>query len=439
MFDKEIQLTHSEIGHTLNTGQVFSANNDWVVFDHRNNDGDIKITGSIGIVNVNTGEERTIYKLNNQTEHGPGVGAASFSPVENRVIFIQGIRNADVSRPYDFTRRTGVAVDIDQPQQAIFMDARHIEVPYTIGALRGGTHAHSWSGDGQMISFTYNDYVIEQLAKTNQAVKDLRTIGLMFPKKVDVPNTTNLENNHGEMFSVLAATVTENPAPGSDEIDKAFDECWIGKDGYIKTDGSRQHKAIAFQGNVKDASGKTITEIFVSDIDEGLTQANLDKNVAGTEDTRPAVPKGITQHRITFMANLSRSFGKGAKGPRNWLRSSADGSQIFFLSEDDKEVVQVYAVSPNGGEIKQVTRNEFSITSPTNISPDGLHLSYIADQSVFVTEISSGISQRLTPQYAAPEKLNGAVVWSNDGQKIAYNKYVKTANGLFLQVFLLSK
>lgn len=443
MFDKKVvQLTNSEIGHTLNTGQVFSANNEWIVFDHRNNDGDIKITGSIGIVNTKTGEERTIYKLANQTEHGPGVGAASFSPVTDRVIFIQGIRNADAKKPYDFTRRTGVAIDIDKPERPIFMDARSLDKPYTIGALRGGTHAHSWSGDGQMISFTYNDYVIEQLAKTNPKVKDLRTIGLMFPKKVQVPNTANLENNDGEMFSVLAATVTENPKPGSDEIDKAFDECWIGKDGYIKTDGTRQRKAIAFQGNVKNVNGEIITEIFVSDIADGLTQGNFDKQVAGTDDTRPAMPIGITQRRITFTEGLSQPSdgyrdGKGVKGPRHWLRSSADGSRIFFLSEDVNGLIQAYSVSPNGGAVNQVTKNDFSITSPINISPDGLYISYIADQSVFITEISTGVSQRLTPQYEAPEKLNGAVVWSNDGNTLAFNRYVKSEKGVFLQVFLL--
>jgi hypothetical protein len=247
MFDKkEIQITHGEIGHTLNTGQVFSADNEWIVFDHRNSDGDIKITGSIGVVNLKTGEEKTIYTVPNQTQHGPGVGAASFSPKENRVIFIQGIRNADAEKPYDFTRRTGVAIDLENPEQPIFMDARNIEKPFTAGALRGGTHAHSWSADGSMVSYTYNDYVMEQLAKTNPQVKDLRTIGLMFPKKVQVPNTANVENNNGEMFALLAARVTENPKPGSDEIDKAFDECWIGKEGYLKADGRRQRKAIGF-------------------------------------------------------------------------------------------------------------------------------------------------------------------------------------------------
>lgn len=433
MFEKkETQLSKSEIGHTLNTGQVFSHDNEWIVFDHRNNDGDIKITDGIGIINVNTGEERLIYKVDNQTVHGPGVGAASFSPVENKVIFIHGIRNAAADKPYDFTRRTGVAINIKEPQQPIFMDARQVEPPYIIGALRGGTHAHSWSGDGQMISFTYNDYVLEQLAKTDPKVKDLRTIGLMFPKKVVVYNPSNLENNDGEMFSVLAATVTENPKPGSNEIDKAFDECWIGTDGYLKSDGTKQHKAIAFQGNVKDLNGNTITEIFVADIANDITTTSFEPIVAGTENTRPAVPKGITQRRITFSK-------KGATGPRNWLRSSADGSQVFFLSADDKDIVQAYSVSPNGGNIKQITKNPFSITSPINISPDGLYLSYIADQSVFVTEILTGISQRLTQQYVAPEKLNGAVVWSNDGRKLAFNRYVKSENGMFLQIFLLSR
>jgi hypothetical protein len=433
MFNKkEVQLTHSEIGHTLNTGQVFSANNEWIVFDHRNNDGDIKITGSIGIVNVNTGEEQTIYTVPNQTEYGPGVGAASFSPAANKVIFIHGIRNAEESKPYDFTRRTGVAINLDQPQQPIFMDARNVETPFTPGALRGGTHAHSWSSDGLMISYTYNDYVIEQLAKTNAQVKDLRTIGLMFPKKVQVANVENVENNNGEMFAVLAATVTENPKFGSDEIDKAFDECWIGKDGYTKADGTKQRKAIAYQGNVRDVNGNAVTEVFVADIADDLTTKDFDKNIAGTESTRPAMPNGIAQRRVTFTT-------KGAKGPRHWLRSSADGSQVFFLSEDDKGLIQVFSVSPNGGEIKQVTKNEFSITSPINISPDGLYLAYIADQSVFITEITSGVTQRLTPRYEAPEQLNGAVVWANDGNTLAYNRYVKSAKGVFLQIFLLIK
>lgn len=431
MFDKEpVQLTFSNFGHTLNTGQVFSSDNQWIVFDTRNNDGDIKITGSIGLVNTQTAEERIIYTVPNQTVFGPGVGAANFSPVANRVIFIHGIRNANEQKPYDFTRRTGVAIDLENPQQPIFMDARQLDAPFTPGALRGGTHAHSWSGDGQMISFTYNDEVMAQLAKTDDSVKDLRTIGLMFPKKVSVNDTANVENNHGEMFSILAAEVVENPKLGTNEIDKAFDECWIGKDGYVKLDGSRQKKAIAYQGNVRDEKGNTITEIFVVDIPENIASLGFGADIAGTARTRPAVPRELKQRRITFSK-------KGVQGPRHWLRSSPDGALIFFLAEDEKGLAQVFSVSPNGGEVSQVTNNAFAVTSPINISPNGLFVSYIADQSVFITTIASGKSMRLTPQYEAPEQLNGAVVWSNDSSSVAFNRYVQSDNGVFLQIFLI--
>ncbi|PBD34340.1 hypothetical protein CK247_30830, partial [Klebsiella pneumoniae] len=32
--------------------------------------------------------------------------------------------------------------------------------PYTPGALRGGSHVHVYSPNGQFVSFTYNDHVL---------------------------------------------------------------------------------------------------------------------------------------------------------------------------------------------------------------------------------------------------------------------------------------
>lgn len=427
-----IQLSFNQIGHTLNTAQVFSPDGKWVVFDCRNSDGEIKTNGSIGIIDILTGEERIIYTAPNQTVDGPGVGAASFSPIANRVIFIHGLQNASAEKPYDFTRRTGVAVDIENPQVPIFMDARNVRSPYTVGALRGGTHAHSWRADGQMISFTYNDEVIAELGKKNATHRNLRTIGVMFPKRVEVPNDNGLDNFSGEMYAVLVATVCENPIPGSDEIDKAFDECWIGKNGYITINGTRQQRAIAFQGNVKNADGRTVTEVFVTGIDESLTTTIFEAALAGTKNMRPLVPKLITQRRITFTE-------KGVNGPRHWLRSNAEGTALYFLAADDDNLIQAYEVSPNGGEIRQVTKNNFSILGPINISPDDLYLSYIADESVFITEIIKGVTKRLTPQYASPEQLSGAVVWSNDGEKLVFNKYVEREGERWLQLFLLRR
>src|SRR5690606_3611959 len=148
-------LTHAAQGHTIHHTQVFSKDGQWIVYDTRNGDTQIGRTGSIELVDVNSGEERVLDDTENQAEYCPGVGAATFSPVQNRVLFIHGIRNADASRPYGMTRRTGVAVDTNRPGEPIFMDARDVSPPFTPGALRGGTHAHSWSGDGQWISFTY--------------------------------------------------------------------------------------------------------------------------------------------------------------------------------------------------------------------------------------------------------------------------------------------
>src|SRR5690606_10296582 len=147
------------------------------------------------------------------------------------------------SKPYGMTRRTGVAIDINHPGKPIFMDARDITPPFTQGALRGGTHAHSWSGDGRWVSFTYNDYVMEQLAKKDASIRDLRTVGIMVPGDVEVVQDNTLESNSGARFSVIVTEVTENPEWGSNEIDKAFDECWIGKAGYQRADGGWQAKA----------------------------------------------------------------------------------------------------------------------------------------------------------------------------------------------------
>ncbi|HEX5154665.1 MAG TPA: DUF3748 domain-containing protein [Parafilimonas sp.] len=428
-----MQLTYDNGGHTIHNTQCFSQDDKWIVYDTRNNDAMIAGTGSISMVNTQTGEIRELYHTKHQTLYGPGVGAATFSPAADRVIFIHGIRNADKNNPYSFTRRTGVAIDIAKPFQPIFMDARDITPPFTPGALRGGTHAHTWSADGKWISFTYNDYIMQQLEKKDPSVKDLRTVGVMVPgHPVAVPHNLSEENNSGEMFSVAVAKVTENPRPGSDEIDKAFDEGWIGSKGYKKSNGEWQHRAIAFQGEVTNPDGTKKTEIFVLDLPEDLTTAGPGRLLQGTISSRPEVPAGITQRRITNAANR-------IEGPRHWLRCTPDGSLIAFLSKDEKGIIQLFGISPNGGKISQLTFNDYSIQGPFNFSPDGAYVAYLADNSVFVTEIKTGTSKRLTPPVYNEENLTGPVVWSNHGFMLAFNKYIKDkkTGNLYLQLFII--
>ncbi|MBX2920743.1 MAG: DUF3748 domain-containing protein [Chitinophagaceae bacterium] len=428
----ETQLTKGPYGHFLNSTQVFSSNDQWIVYDTRNSDGGIGVTDSIEMVNTATGEIKTLYRTTNQTEYGPGVGAATFSPVEDSVLFIHGIRNANKENPYGFSRRTAVAIDIKAPFKPIFLDARNITPPFTPGALRGGTHAYSWSGDGEWICFTYNDYIIEQLGKKDSSVKDLRTIAVMAPGRVTVPEDPALENNSGEKFSAVVALVTEKPRPGSDDIDKAFDEGWVGKKGYKKTDGTWQNRAVAFQGNVRNEQNETIAEVFITDIPDDITKAKAGKPLEGTSSGRPNLPAGCVQRRITHTRH-------GIQGPRHWLKSLSDGSMILFLAKDDKGRVQVFGVSPNGEPVQQLSFNDFSVEGPINISPDDQYVSYVADNSVFVTDIQTHQSQRLTPESDNNIKPEGAVIWSNNGKMLAYNRRIESNGKKNVQIFLLKR
>ncbi len=428
----EQQLTSGQSGHTINPSEIFSPDDQWIVFDSRNEDTGIKSTGSIAMVNTKTGETKLLYQTKNQTEYGPGVGAATFCPVANRVLFLHGIRNADKDHPYDMTRRTGIAIDTDKPNQPIFVDARNIIAPFTPGALRGGTHAHSWSGDGQWISCTYNDFILQQLSRTDSAIKDLRVVAVMAPLKAVVVPANAMENNNGEFFSAVVTRVTAFPKPGSDEIEKAFDETWIGKNGYKKQNGEWQKRAIAFQGNVRDENNTIKTEVFIVDIPDDITRAAPNEYLQGTDNTMPSPPMGTVQRRITYTQ-------EGIQGPRHWLRSTWDGKTIAFLAKDNKGIIQIFGVSPNGGAIEQFTFNDFPVQSTFNFSPDDNYLSYIADNSIFIHDIAAKKSTRITKRFPDGEGPVNGVVWSHDGNRLAYNRYVTSGGKKFLQVFLLIK
>ncbi|GJM33591.1 MAG: biopolymer transporter Tol [Saprospiraceae bacterium] len=433
---EETQITFEESGHFIHTTQQFSPDDQWIVYDTRNEDPHISRTCCIEMVNVASGEIRRLYQTANQTNFGPGVGGVTFNPREHSVLFIHGLQNCDSLRPYDFSRRTGVRIRTEEPQKPIFMDGRDVQPPFTPGALRGGTHAHTWSADGQWVSFTYNDDVLVELAKTpNASVKDLRMVGVMAPLgPVSVAQDDSGENFDGQLFSVVVTEVVEAPEPGSDQIDRAYEDGWIGDNGYLKTDGSRQKRAIAFLGDVRDDQGQVLSEVFVVDVPDDITAAEAGKPIEGTNMTRPMPPAGTTQRRLTFTGKRRHP---GVQGPRHWLRSSPDGSVVFFMMKDEGGIVQIYGVSPNGGEIQQITKNDFSIATSFNVSPDGKWLCYGSQERVFVTEISSGLSKQVSPDPSEKFSALQGINWSNDGKMIVYNRKVETGGAAYYQVFLL--
>ncbi|WP_413533902.1 DUF3748 domain-containing protein [Empedobacter brevis] len=413
------QLTFDNFGHTLHHFQIQSIDDKYIVFDTRNDDTKIGETSSICILNTENYNTEIIYTANNQTEFGPGVGAASFSQLENKVIFIHGIRNANRTKPYSVTRRTGVAIDLNYPNQPIFMDARDIKFPYTNGAMRGGTHSHSWKKDRNWISFTYNDYIIEQEAKQNANIKDQRVVGMMFPKQVEVPLDKNLENNNGEMFSIIVSKVVTNATNGSDEIEKAFDECWINSTNNI-----------AFQGHVRDENGNLKTEIFIATIPDEIS-FNENDNLKGTKFTLPDVPSCISQKRITFTQ-------RGISNFRHWLRSSPCGKIIYFLMEDKVEKTQLFGANLSTNEIIQYSFLENSISSPFNISPDGKYAVFFVDNKIFLTDLIEKKSKILYQTELINNELTGIPHFSNNGKRIYFNQFVpNNFNEKFIQIFEL--
>ena len=408
MISNKNSLTVSPAGHTLHHSGVFSKDGQWLVFDGRNDDTKIGETSTIGIVNVETGEEKIIYKTKNQTVYGPGVGAVSFSPAEDKVIFIHGLPDANKEKPYAMSRRTGVGIDLSHPQSPFFYDARDIRFPYTPGSLRGGTHSHGWSPDGQLISFTYNDELTEA---------DLRVVGVMIPSpKITVEPAAG--NNEGTMFSAIVTDVVKNPAPGSDEINKAFDECWVGKNGYMLKSGEHVPYSIAFQGNVLNIEGKQITEVFVVDIDP--EKILTDPEAVGKAGERPHVPKGIQQRRITFSE-------KGLSDTRHWLRSSPDGKFIYALAKDQEGHNQIIQIEIATGTITLLTHNDFSIDYSFNLNKEGNKIAYVAQNSVYVLDLTKGISSKIGNEEKG--KIVGAPSFSPRDPLLVFNQYMKDKNG----------
>ena len=428
----EEQVTSTPHGHILTNVNVWSPDSRWIVYDVRSDAAGESFDGSrIERANVETGEVQVLY----QSSQGAQCGVVTCSPVDDRVVFIHGPENPTAEWQYAAHHRRGAVARSSEPSAAVNLDARDLAPPFTPGALRGGTHVHVFSGDGEWVSFTYEDHVLSEL-EGSAADHDVnqRNVGVSAPVRSVHVDRDHPRNHDGSHFTVLATRTTNGPVPGSDEVSRAFSDAWVGVDGYLKPDGTHQKRAIAFQGHVVTRDGQTIAEVFVVDIPEDVTVAG-DGPLEGTPTRRPLPPQGTVQRRLTYTADRKCP---GLQGPRHWLRSSPDGSRIAFLMRDDGGTVQLWTVSPNGGEPRQLTRNEHDIASAFTWGPDGRTIAHVMDNSVCVTRTADGRTFRLTARSddaGAPRPE--ACVFSPDGTKIAYVRRVKAEDGgEYNQVFV---
>ena len=432
---KMVQLTNGAYNHDLDNNDNFSPDGKWLAYDTRTGIGGIGGSPSVERVNIETGKIEELFAVKDNQSWGPGAGAVSYHPSENKVIFIHGLDRCSEKNPYQQWKRTGVIVEDNHPNVPIYMDARDVTMPFTPGALRGGTHRHEWSKDGKWVGFTYNDAILKALEDSTGKTFNLRTVGVSTKlKPVLVDKSGDGENVSGEWYSVLVVRVVPNPEPGSDEVSNAASDSWVGTGSYLNKEGKKQ-VARAFIGKVRNKNNQPVDELFVVDIPDSINQPGEFGPLEGTPTTFPMPPKGTVQHRLTYTAESAHPGCGGV------VRSSSDGKWIAYLAADSKGVQQIFLISPDGGSSRQITEHPAGVQSCARWSADNQSICYVTENSIVICKISDEPFEkrfrRITP--TSKEELSN-IVWSADGKTVAFNRPVKAVGSKdsWKQIFLVT-
>lgn len=414
------QLTTAAHGHTIANRGCWSADSASILYDLR--DDETCFDGlAIERVWVASGRVEQLYR----SSHGACCGVPTCSPCDDRYVFIHGDEDPDDDWRYCAWHRRGAVGRIGHPGFADALDARDIVAPYTAGALRGGTHLHTFNTDATAVLSTYEDHVLatstDPLAQANR-----RTLAVTLLDQPVVVPQLHRRNRSGSGFTVCVTPLSDAPRPGSDELLMATGEAWV---------GSRPQ--IAFQGTVLDDDSQPQVELFLVELPVDLRELMRPgaHPLEGTLRTRPGVPAGIRLRRLTHTSD--RRF-PGLAGPRHWAMGSPDGTYIGCYLRDDKGRVQFCTVSSENGELRVVTNGPYEPTSAFTWHPDGSKVTYVADGSVMLVHLEDGRIERLTPR-RPPEDgpTHHACVISPEGTMIAFMQPVRTARGRFNQLHVV--
>ncbi|WP_336240882.1 DUF3748 domain-containing protein [Citrobacter werkmanii] len=401
------QITFTPRNHQLTNLNTWTPDSNWLVFDVRPSGA--SFTGeTIERVNVHTGELEVIYRAT----QGAHVGVVTVHPKSEKYVFIHGPENPDETWDYNFHHRRGVIVS---QAEVTNLDAMDITAPYTPGALRGGSHVHVFSPSGEFVSFTYNDHVLHE----RSPALDLRNVGVAAPYGPVSVSTQHPREYSGSRWCVLVSQTTPAPKPGSDEINRAYEEGWVGD------------STLAFIGDTLSVTGEKVPELFIVDLpqnESGWKQPG-DAPLEGTEATMPAPPSGIHQRRLTF--THERAFPGLVNQPRHWVRSNPQESEIAFLMRDNHGVVQLWLIPPQGGEPRQLTRCATSIQSAFNWHPSGKWLGFVLENRIACCDAQTGEIDFLTDRHGNPPSAD-AVVFSPDGRRIAWMEDVEGFRQLWM-------
>ncbi len=394
------QITFTPRNHQLTNINTWTPDSQWLVFDVRPSGA--SFTGdTIERVNIHTGELEVIYRA----MQGSHVGVVTVHPKLEKYVFIHGPENPDETWHYDFHHRRGVIATQAKVEN---LDAMDITAPYTPGALRGGSHVHVFSPSGEFVSFTYNDHVLHE----RSPALDLRNVGVAAPYGPVTVSAQHPREYSGSHWCVLVTQTTPTPKPGSDEINRAYEEGWVGEN------------RLAFIGDTLSVTGEKVPELFIVDLpqDESGWKQPGDTPLEGTETTMPAPPFGINQRRLTF--THARAFPGLVNQPRHWVRSNPKVSEIAFLMRDDVGIVQLWLISPQGGEPRQLTRCATDIQSAFNWHPSGKWLGFVLDNKIACCDAQTGEVDFLTDRHGNPPS-GDAIIFSPDGRQVAWMEDVE--------------
>jgi hypothetical protein len=407
----ERQVTFSAKNHCLDNNDNFSRDDRFLCYDTRDTVGTgIGNSQTIEMVEIATGAETVLYRPRSIVgeDAAPGVAAASFSPVENKVVFIHGPPLSEVAARgyYAKPNRVGAEVVADGSQKLTWLDLRDTKTsrPTTRGAHRGGTHRHEYSRDGKRIGFTYDDALLRDYD---------RTVGYM-ESNPDAPAPA------AAYFAILVPVVPVGTSkPG--EIEKAWGDSWVDEHGLMR----------AFIGKVRAENGVDYEQsLFLVDIPADVDITTAD---SGSATRFPSPPAGLRVRRLT------RTFADGI------IRGSPDGTRIAYLGHAPDGSVQVFVIPSDGSEWDmdpakrpvQVTALPHGADSGPRWHPSGDWIACMSNNGIAVTSVGAGPlfgnSAFLTPHGNVADSVRktnvrDALVWSHDGRAIAYNKRVPTAD-----------
>ena len=401
--EDERQITSSPKNHCLDNNDNFSEEGRSLCYDTRESVGPgIENGQSIEKVEIATGRETLLYKPPQSItgkEAAPGVGAVSFSPVENKVAFIHGPLVEDVPKRgfYAKPNRSGVEVTADGSASIAWLDKRDTETSRdTIpGAHRGGTHRHEYALDGKRIGFTYDDVLLPQYD---------RTIGYMEKH----PKAPEGATHYFAILVPVAAKGTSKPG----ELEKAAGDSWVGRHGLVR----------AFIGTVRAADGVGYEDsLFAVDVPADVDITTVD---SGSATRYPRPPKGVTVRRLTH------TWAGGV------VRGTIEGDRIAYYGHAPDGSTQIFIIPTNGSDQDadpakhpvQATRLEQGAGPSLRWHPSGEFIFCLSNNAVVMTCVAPGPnfgkSTFLTAQGDTPARSD--LVLSPDGKQAAFTKPVPT-------------